>query len=94
MLLQGRGLPKAEFRATTATVFFVAGAVAVVLFGVTGRLDSTVLTAALVALPAMPVGWWVGDVAHRRLDEGPFRVVVLVLMTASAVLVLVSAFTG
>jgi len=94
VLLQGRGLPKGNFRATTAAVFFIAGAVAVVLFGVTGRLDSTVLTAALVALPAMPVGWWVGDVAHRRLDEGPFRAVVLVLMTASAVLVLVSAFTG
>jgi uncharacterized protein len=94
VLMQGRGMPKATFRASIVAVFFVAGIVALVLFGVTGRFDATVGSAALVALPALPLGWWLGDVSHRRLDEAPFRVVVLVLMSASAVVVLASVVFG
>ena len=94
VLLQGRGMAKAAFRATSVTVFGVAGVVALVLFAVGGQYNRSVLSAALVVLPALPLGWFVGDRAHRRLDEGPFRVLVLVLMAVTATVVLVEAVTA
>jgi uncharacterized membrane protein YfcA len=44
-----------------------------------------------VALPAWPLGWWVGDRLHHRFDEERFRGLVLVLLTATAFITLLSA---
>ena len=94
MLLAGRGMAKAPFRATSVTVFGIAGVVALVLFGISGRYDQTVLVAAAVALPAMPLGWLTGDRLHRRFDEEPFRRLVLVLMVVTASVVIAGVIGG
>ena len=88
MLLAGRDMAKAPFRATSVTVFGIAGVVALVLFAVSGRFDRTVLVAAAVALPATPLGWFAGDRIHRRVDEEPFRRLVLALMVVTATVVI------
>lgn len=91
MSLHGHGLGKATFRATAATVFGLSGIVAIALFGLSGRINATVLATALLVLPAWPLGWWVGDRLHRRVDEARFRSVVLWMLTATAVISLLGA---
>lgn len=94
ILLQGRGMAKAPFRATSVTVFAIAGVVALVLFGIAGRYDRSVLVAAAVALPALPLGWLVGARVHRRVPEERFRLLVLVLMVLTASLTILGVLTG
>jgi uncharacterized membrane protein YfcA len=94
MLLAGRGLPKAAFRATAVTVFTLSGAVALVLFGLAGRYDRSVLVAAVVALPAMPLGFVVGDRVHHRVPEERFRALVLALLATTALMTLFNALGG
>ncbi|MCB0953918.1 MAG: sulfite exporter TauE/SafE family protein [Microthrixaceae bacterium] len=94
MLLAGRGMPKAAFRATSVAVFCSAGVVAVTLFGLAGRYDRSVLEAAAVALPALPLGFLIGDRVHRRVPEDRFRSLVLTLMVFTAVVTIWNAFAG
>jgi len=91
MNLHGRGLGKGPFRSTSATVFALSGVVALALFAASGQVDPAVAAAAVVALPAWPLGWWVGDRLHHRFDEERFRGLVLVLLTATAFITLLSA---
>lgn len=94
ILLQGRGLAKAAFRATTAGVVVAVNLVSLVLFAAVGQFDRVVVAAALVSLPALPVGYWLGDRVHARLPEEWFRTLVLVLVTVSAGLAIYGAITG
>jgi hypothetical protein len=94
LLLTAHQTPKASFRATIATLFAVAGVVALVLFALAGQYSRSVFVAAAVALPAWPLGWWAGATLHRRFSEERFRVLVLVLMVAGASVTLASVWAG
>ncbi len=94
VLLAGRGLDKAVFRSSAVTVFAIAGAVALVLFGLAGRYDRGVLVAALVALPALPLGLLVGDRVHHRVSEDRFRRLVLTLLAVTGSVTLFNAVGG
>lgn len=94
MLLAGRGLPKAVFRSTAVTVFAIAGAVALALFGLAGRFDRQVLVTAVVALPALPLGLVVGDRVHHRVPEERFGHLVLGLLAVTALVTLFNALGG
>ena len=52
------------------------------------------MAVAVLALPAWPAGWWVGDRLHHRFPEERFRTLVLVMLAATAVLSLLSAVRG
>ncbi|MEZ5383342.1 MAG: sulfite exporter TauE/SafE family protein [Microthrixaceae bacterium] len=88
VLLQGRGLPKARFRATSAAVIEVVGLVSLVLFGLAGHINRAVLVGAAVTLPVMPVGYWVGNRVHDSVPEERFRYLVLSMVVTSAILAL------
>ena len=92
--LQGHGLDKARFRATTTAVFAAGGLVSLVLFALSGQIERSVVAVAVLALPAWPAGWWVGDRLHHRFPEERFRTLVLVMLAATAVLSLLSAVRG
>ena len=89
--LTGRGLAKGPFRATLAAVFAINGVVALALFAVTGQIHADVALAAAAALPAWPLGWWVGDVAHHRFPDDRFRGLVLALLAVTGLITLVGA---
>ncbi len=91
LLLQAKEIPKGPFRATTVTLFAVAGVVALVLFGIGGQYNRSVLIAAAVALPALPLGWFLGHSIHQRVPEERFRALVLALMVATASVTLIGA---
>lgn len=94
ILLQGRGLAKTAFRATSTAVVVAVNVVSMVLFAVVGEFDRVVLVAALVSLPALPLGYWLGNRVHDRLPEERFRTLVLVMVTVSAGLAIYSAVAG
>jgi uncharacterized protein len=89
MNLQGRHLPKGPFRTTAAAVFAINGVVALALFAVSGQIHAGLVVGAVVALPAWPLGWATGEALHHRFPEDRFRGLVLVLLAATAVVVLV-----
>lgn len=92
LLLQARGLPRAEFRATASAVFAISGVVALTLFGIGGQFNTELFKLAAVAIPALPAGWVLGELVHRRFDEERFRVLVLVMMCVTAGATLVTVF--
>ncbi len=92
-VLQARHFDPHRFRATITTVFFTLDVVSVVVFAVTGRLDSDVAVAVGVALPALASGAAIGVALRRHLDPRRFRRLVLALLTVAGVSAIVSAIT-
>lgn len=88
---QSLGYDPRTFRATLAAIFTGAGLVGLVGFAAIGRIDAGVLRLSLVALPAIPLGWWLGNLVFDRLGPLVFRRIVLVGLVGSAGVALVAA---
>lgn len=84
-VLTARGLGSEAFRATATTVFLVLDLLAVCLFTGTGELGAAEGVTALVALPVVVAGGYLGYRARRLLSPAGFRRVVLLLLTATGV---------
>lgn len=89
--LDGLRLSPTAFRATIQVVFVTQGAVAFALFAVAGLVDRSVLTLIATYSVALPVGWFLGSKLFDRMHAGHFRVAVLVMLSASALVALGSA---
>jgi uncharacterized membrane protein YfcA len=70
--LAGMTLDKARFRATLILVWFSLNSVLTVLFLAQGRLQEAWLPI-LSYLPLIPLGIWLGERLHHRIDEIGFR---------------------
>lgn len=77
------GLSKGVFRATLSVVWWVFAVVLVGVFTWDGRLDREVLQLYAALLPTMPLGIWMGEKLHGRVDERHFRLFVYVLLLVS-----------
>ncbi|XTZ14191.1 sulfite exporter TauE/SafE family protein [Micromonospora echinospora] len=78
------GYDPRTFRATLAAVFSGAGLIALAGFALAGRIDAEVLRLSLVTLPAVPLGWWLGNLVFDRIAPAVFRRIVLVGLLGSA----------
>ncbi|MFI6231833.1 sulfite exporter TauE/SafE family protein [Micromonospora echinospora] len=78
------GYDPRTFRATLAAVFSGAGLIALAGFALAGRIDAEVLRLSLAALPAVPLGWWLGNLVFDRIAPAVFRRIVLVGLIGSA----------
>ncbi|MCW3844785.1 sulfite exporter TauE/SafE family protein [Micromonospora yasonensis] len=78
------GYDPRTFRATIAATFAGIGLMGLAGFVATGQVHADVVRTALVALPAVPVGWWLGNRLFHRLDPVLFRRVLLVGLLGSA----------
>ena len=92
-VLQARGLDADAFRATTTTVFLVLDLLAVCLFAGAGELGGGEVATALVALPVVVLGGFLGYRARRLLSPAGFRRVVLLLLTATGAAAVVAGLT-
>ncbi len=79
------GLSKDVFRATLSVVWWVFAVVLIGVFTVDGRLDREVLLLYVALLPTMPLGIWMGEKLHGRVNERYFRVFVYVLLLVSGI---------
>lgn len=89
-LMQAKRLPPGPFRATINMVFTVSNAAAITLFAASGKITSTGLVAAAVALPSMFAGLRLGYRVRPRIDADRFRILVFIMLFLSAL----SAFTA
>lgn len=86
---QLRGLPKAVQRGIYQPYNMIVLATAVVLHGLNGRIDETVGTAFLIAMPATLVGSALGIYLYSRIDDTQFKRIVLGLLLFSGLVLLV-----
>lgn len=91
LALQARGFEPLPFRATIVAFFVAANLFAVALFAAAGRVGGEELGMSAVAIPGLLVGLAGGRAAFDRLPAARFRGVVLLVLSASAVVVLARA---
>jgi uncharacterized membrane protein YfcA len=92
LALQAQGMQKQEFRGTLARIFFVSGAISVILFAFAGRLDTKTLIGVIAALPALLTAVWLGNRLVTKVRDEMFRYAVLMLLCFAGISSLVSAF--
>lgn len=81
--LHTRGLDKAVFRATLATLFLLDGTGLLVGYAVVGRFTGEFLGLALLALPIMALFLYIGGHVHTRLTQAAFQRGISVLLIVS-----------
>lgn len=92
LALQARGLEPHQFRPTSSAVLGLTSAVGAVLFAAGGLLTSDVQRSAVLATPALAVGWYAGTRVRGHIPASMFRRVVLGLLLTAAVATVAAAF--
>lgn len=92
LALQARGLEPHQFRPTSSAVLGLTSAVGAVLFAAGGLLTSDVQRSAVLATPALAVGWYAGTRVRGHIPTSMFRRVVLSLLVAAAMATVAAAF--
>lgn len=82
------GLTKGAFRATMSAVWLVFNFALIGVFAARGRFDDATLHRALVLVPVVPVGVWLGEKIHPHVQDRAFRGLVqgLLLIGGAALL--------
>ncbi|NJC64506.1 sulfite exporter TauE/SafE family protein [Planosporangium flavigriseum] len=83
-----------ELRGTLAAVFSLGGVLGVGGFVLTGALTDRAALVGAVAVPAVLLGWWIGNHLFERIDRVRFRRAVLVILIASCLLTVARAVSG
>ena len=91
---QVMGLSPRRLRATLQAAFTLQAVLVVSGFVITDQFTTGSLTVAITALPALVIGWAVGDKVFHRLAGPQFRRLVLAMLVASGLATLVTAIAG
>jgi uncharacterized protein len=86
LLLASRGLPKHEFRGTTALYFLPMSIAGLVVLAVRGLVDAPEVPLGLVLVPAAIVGKAIGTALLKHVSERAFRGVTLGLVILTGTL--------
>jgi uncharacterized protein len=86
LLLASRGLPKAEFRSTSALYFLAMSGVGLLVLAGRGLIEGGEMRLALVLVPAAIIGKIVGTAFLRRVSERAFRALSLGLVILTGAL--------
>ncbi len=91
--LQAVALRPVPMRATLQALMAIQGVFGVAMLGAAGRVTGEVLAILAVALPAIVVGWALGERVFRRMSEEVARRVVLVALVINGVVLIATALT-
>ncbi|MEX0783232.1 MAG: sulfite exporter TauE/SafE family protein [Dehalococcoidia bacterium] len=89
LYLQGQGFLRGMFRATLTAYFLAGGALATVLFLLSGQFHAETAGLTLLAAPGLLAGFVIGHTIFHRLDEARFRQIVIAVLILSACLAMV-----
>jgi uncharacterized membrane protein YfcA len=84
MYLLARGLDKTKLVGTTIIIFTLGNWLKLPPYLTLGLANPSALWSALVLAPAVPVGIWLGRIAHDRLDQKRLFFWCYVLLSAAA----------
>ncbi len=88
---QAMRMEPAEFRATLQAAFTAQTALVVAGYLITGQYAATSLAVLAVAIPALVVGWFVGNRLFHALPTSAYFRIILVTLALSGTLTLVRA---
>lgn len=88
---QAAGYPPRSFRGTLAALFTGTGVAAMVGFLIAGQVGHDAVAVGLAGLPAVPLGWLLGDRAFRRTRPERFRRLVLFMLVVTSAVTLARA---
>ena len=91
LLLASRGLPKHEFRGTSALYFLPMSVAGIVILALRGLVDAGEVPLGLLLVPAAIAGKVVGTSLLKRVSEGAFRAVTLGLVILTGTLGIATA---
>ena len=91
LLLASRGLPKHEFRGTSALYFLPMSVAGIVILALRGLVDAGEVPLGLLLVPAAIAGKVVGTALLKRVSEGAFRAVTLGLVILTGTLGIATA---
>jgi hypothetical protein len=91
LAFQAQGMPALEFRATLAAVFALQRIVALAMIGAAGLMRPEALGLALGGVPAVLLGWELGNRVFHRLDAARFRRLVMGLLVVAGSVTLLAA---
>jgi hypothetical protein len=91
LAFQAQGMDPRSFRATLAAVFALQRVVALAMIGAAGMVQPDALRFAALGIPAVLLGWELGNRVFHGLDAALFRRLVLALLAVAGVVSLVSA---
>lgn len=77
------GYDPRTLRATLAVTFTGSGVLGIAGFVATGQVDADALRIAALGLPAVALGWWLGDRIFTRVGPGTFRRIMLAGLATS-----------
>ena len=83
------GTDKAAFRGGLMTIFLAMGLLRLPTYGILGLITVERMLSALLLLPLVAAGAWLGQRVHVRLDEAAFRRLVSVALALIGILLLV-----
>ena len=86
LLLASRGLPKHEFRGTSALYFLPMSVVGIAVLALRGLVDAGEVPLGLLLVPAAIAGKAVGTAFLKHVSESAFRVLTLGLVTLTGAL--------
>jgi uncharacterized membrane protein YfcA len=86
LLLASRGLPKHQFRGTSAFYFLLMSAITLIILPARGLVAAGDLTLAATLVPAAIVGKAIGTAFLNRISEGAFRTLSLGLVILTGTL--------
>ena len=86
LLLASRGLPKHEFRGTSALYFLPMSVTGIAVLALRGLVDASEVPLGLLLVPAAIVGKTAGTALLKRVSEGAFRAVTLGLVILTGTL--------
>ena len=86
LLLASRGLPKHQFRGTSAFYFLLMSLVTLVILAARGLVSAGALPLAAALIPAAMVGKAIGTVFLKQISETSFRTLSLVLVILTGAL--------
>ncbi len=90
---QRLGLSPDGFRANLQASFALQQLFAVVVFAVSGQLTLEVAQLVLVGVPALALGWWVGNGVFKRMLAGQHAALVSIALFGASATALVRAVT-
>ena len=91
LLLASRGLPKHEFRGTSALYFLPMSVAGIVILALRGLVGAGEVPLGLLLVPAAIAGKVVGTALLKRVSEGAFRAVTLGLVILTGTLGIATA---
>ena len=92
--LQARRLEPDAQRATLNLIFSVTAVFSLLVFALSGKINSDELYVALIATPIMLLGVYVGIVLRKHINAVAFRRTVLILLTLGGLSSIASALVG